>query len=65
VTVSLDGVRLAGTAADSALESAVFAATAGDVAHVVASGRVVVRDGAHAAVDVAAELAAGIGRVTG
>ena len=65
VTVSLDGVRLAGTAADSALESAVFAATAGDVAHVVASGRVVVRDGAHAAIDVAAELAAGIGRVTG
>jgi len=35
----------------------VFAATAADVTHVVVGGTVVVRDGAHTRIDVAAELA--------
>ena len=41
---------------------AVFAATAADVRHVVVGGRVVVRDGRHTALDVAAELRAGAAR---
>jgi formiminoglutamate deiminase len=45
VTVRLDSARTAGCGAT--LETAVFAATAADVSHVVAGGRVVVRDGAH------------------
>jgi formiminoglutamate deiminase len=56
VTVALDGVRLAGTSADHALESLVFAAGAADVRDVIVGGRFVVRDGAHLDLDVAAEL---------
>jgi formiminoglutamate deiminase len=56
VTVALDGVRLAGTSADHALESLVFAAGAVDVRHLIVGGRFVVRDGAHRDLDVAAEL---------
>ncbi len=48
VTVRLDSARTAGCGAT--LETAVFAATAADVSHVVAGGRVVVRDGAHTAI---------------
>jgi formiminoglutamate deiminase len=59
-TVSLDGVRLAGTPAPHALEAAVFAAAAGDVRHVMVGGRWVVRDGAHVSMDVAAELRAAL-----
>jgi formiminoglutamate deiminase len=55
-TVSLEGVRMAGTDPGHAVESAVFAAAAPDVRHVMASGRWVVRDGAHATLDVQAEL---------
>ncbi|HEY7486958.1 MAG TPA: formimidoylglutamate deiminase [Streptosporangiaceae bacterium] len=51
VTVSLDSVRLAGTGPEHAVESAVFAATAADVRHVVVSGREIVRDGRHLLVD--------------
>jgi formiminoglutamate deiminase len=57
VTVRLDTVRTAGV--DPA--GIVFAATAADVTHVVADGRVVVREGRHVTVDVPAELAATIG----
>ncbi|MBC8363814.1 MAG: formimidoylglutamate deiminase [Actinobacteria bacterium] len=64
-TVGLDSVRLAGTDADSALASVVFAATAADVTYVVVGGNVVVSDGAHASIDVAAELDASIRAVTG
>jgi formiminoglutamate deiminase len=60
VTVGLDSVRLAGTTADSALESAVFAATAADVREVVAGGRRIVSGGRHIEIDVAAELAGAI-----
>ena len=56
VTVGLDGVRLAGTDAATALESVVFAATAADVRNVIADGRTIVRDGRHAEVDVPREL---------
>lgn len=55
-TVALDGVRLAGTGRDEALAAMVFVATAADVRHVVVGGDVIVRDGAHATLDVAREL---------
>jgi formiminoglutamate deiminase len=64
-TVAIEGVRLAGTTARSAIASAVFSATAADVAHVVVGGEVVVRDGQHVSIDVAAELASAIAEVLG
>ena len=51
VTVALDGLRLAGTSAATALESVIFAATAADVRDVVVGGRDVVRDGTHLLID--------------
>jgi formiminoglutamate deiminase len=57
VTVALDGVRLAGTNQEHALESLIFAASAADVRDVIVGGRFVVRDGAHLDLDVASELA--------
>jgi formiminoglutamate deiminase len=62
VTVSLDGVRLAGTHAEDALAAVVFAGGACDVRHVMVGGRLVVRDGAHVTIDVPRELAATVGR---
>ena len=56
VSVRLDSVRTAGAAAGSLLETAVFAASAADVHHVVVAGEVRVRDGAHVSFDIAAEL---------
>ncbi len=47
VTVGLDGVRLAGSSPDHALESLVFAGAAADVRHVIVGGEFVVRDGVH------------------
>jgi formiminoglutamate deiminase len=55
-SVRVDSVRTAGTGAADVLAGALFAATAADVHHVVVGGRVVVRDGCHTAIDVAAEL---------
>jgi len=55
-TVALDSVRTAGASIDDAVAGVVFAATASDLRHVVVGGRVVVRDGQHTAMDVAAEL---------
>jgi formiminoglutamate deiminase len=63
VTVDLDGVRLAGTSADHAIESLVFAATSADVRQVILGGRFVVRDGVHQMLDVAGELAKAIDRL--
>jgi formiminoglutamate deiminase len=63
VTIGLDGVRLAGTSPEHALESVVFAASAADVREVVAGGRFIVRDGAHVDLDVAAELTGAIARL--
>lgn len=51
VTLDLDSIRLAGTEPAGAVESAVYAATASDVRHVVVGGRVVVWDGVHQLVD--------------
>jgi formiminoglutamate deiminase len=56
VCVGLEGVRLAGTSAEHALESVVFAGSAADVREVMVGGRFVVRDGAHLELDVAADL---------
>jgi formiminoglutamate deiminase len=56
VTVGLDGVRLAGTQPENALDALVFAASAADVWHVIVDGREVVRDGRHQTIDVAREL---------
>jgi formiminoglutamate deiminase len=55
VTVSLDGVRLAGWDPEFALDAVVFAALAADVRHVFVDGEHIVRDGQHG-MDVAAEL---------
>ena len=51
VTVGLDSVRLAGAEPATLLESAVFAATAGDVRDVVVGGRRIVSDARHALID--------------
>jgi formiminoglutamate deiminase len=59
-TVALDGVRLAGTPAELALEGLVYAAGAADVSDVMVAGRWIVRDGRHMAVDAAAELRAAL-----
>lgn len=60
VTIGLDGVRLAGAAADQLIEAAVFAGAAADVRHVVVGGEFIVRDGRHRSLDVADELARAI-----
>ena len=63
VTVRLDSVRTAGSGPP--LETALYAATASDVSHVVASGRVVVRDGVHVGIgDVGRALDDAIADVT-
>jgi formiminoglutamate deiminase len=63
VTVRLDSVRTAGAGATP--ETAVFAATAADVSHVVSSGRIVVADGRHTRLgDVGRALAEAISAVT-
>ena len=63
-TVGLDSVRLAGIDDDHALAAVVFAATAGDVRHLVVGGRVIVRRGVHTTVNVAAALASAVSEVT-
>jgi formiminoglutamate deiminase len=65
VTVGLDGVRLAGTGSKHALEAIAFAATAADVRSVIVSGRLVVKEGRHVGIDVAAELRDAIGALDG
>ena len=56
VTVGLDSPRLAGADLDEAAGAIVFGASAADVRHVVVGGELVVSDGAHRTIDVAAEL---------
>jgi formiminoglutamate deiminase len=60
VTVRLDGVRTAAVPPEGVL----FAATAADDSHVLVDGRVVVRDGRHVTIDVAAELRSSVEEVT-
>ena len=54
--VALDGVRLAGTAADDLIDALVFAGAASDVRDVIVGGEFVVRGGAHVSLDVPTEL---------
>ncbi len=63
-TVSLDSVRLAGTAVDHTLASVIYTATSADVTHLVIAGRDVVVDRSHTSVDVEAELSAAVSEVT-
>jgi formiminoglutamate deiminase len=56
VTVGLDSVRLAGTDPGTSLGSAVFAASATDVRHVIVDGKEIVKDGVHTRMDVPREL---------
>lgn len=49
-TLTLDSVRTAGPVPRLGAETAVFAATASDVHHVVVGGRAIVRDGVHVTV---------------
>jgi formiminoglutamate deiminase len=63
VAVRLDGVRLAGTRPQDALDAVVFAADAGDVDTVIVGGREIVRAGEHLIVDVPVELAAAVAAV--
>ena len=55
-TIALTSPRLAGTDPEAAAASVLFAGAAADVHHVVVGGRVIVADGVHGTVDVAAEL---------
>jgi formiminoglutamate deiminase len=65
VAVRLDSPRLAGAPAGDLLAAVVFAATAADVSHVVAGGRLLVADGRHTLVDdVPAALAGAIAAAT-
>jgi formiminoglutamate deiminase len=61
MTIRLDSVRLAGTTAADAVAAVVFAGAATDVHHLVMGGEVVVAEGRHRRLDVAAELARAIG----
>lgn len=63
VSLRLDSVRTAGSSPAHALATAVYAATAADVHHVVANGREIVREGHHTALDVGAELRSSISAV--
>jgi formiminoglutamate deiminase len=65
VTVALDGVRLAGTGPENAVEALVYAASAADVRNVIVDGRELVRDGRHMGIDVAGELHEAVVRATG
>ncbi|WP_067454869.1 formimidoylglutamate deiminase [Actinomadura macra] len=66
VTVDLGSVRTAGAGPGHLAETAVFAATAADVRHVVVSGRQIVHDGRHLLIDdVPAILAGAVSTVTG
>ena len=56
MTVALDGVRLAGTEPENALEAVVFAAAAADVRSVIVDGRAIVTEGRHVSIDAPREL---------
>jgi len=55
-TIGLDSVRTTATRAQDGAATAVFAATAADIRHVVIGGRVVVADGRHTSIDVVGAL---------
>jgi cytosine/adenosine deaminase-related metal-dependent hydrolase len=57
VTIAVDSPRTAGFTPATAAETAVFAASAADVRHVVVGGRTVVADGRHTTINVGRALA--------
>jgi formiminoglutamate deiminase len=61
--IRLDGARLAGVDPDDPVPMVLAAAAASDVTDVVVGGRHVVRDGAHATLDVAAALRSALARL--
>ena len=63
VTIGLGSVRTAGATAATALDVAVFVASAADVESVICSGRPVVSEGRHLELDVARELSDAIAEV--
>jgi formiminoglutamate deiminase len=65
VNLSGGSVRLAGITPETAAPSIVFAASAADVTNVIVGGEFVVRDGAHARMDVARELRESISALEG
>ena len=62
-TIDMASIRTSGATEESAVASAVFAATAADVRHVVVGGDAKVVDGRHVSIDVAEELASSIAEV--
>jgi formiminoglutamate deiminase len=62
-SVALTSSRLAGTDPQHAAAAVIFAASTHDVYHVIVGGRVIVADGMHQTIDVAAELSRSIMRV--
>jgi formiminoglutamate deiminase len=56
ITLDLETPRMAGIPTEHLLAGAVFSAAAGDVRDVIVGGQAIVSDGAHAKIDVAAEL---------
>lgn len=64
VSVSTDGVRLAGTQPSDLIDAVVFAGAAADVRDVIVGGEFVVRDGRHVSLDVSAELAVALARLS-
>lgn len=65
IAVRLDSVRTAGSGLADPVAAVVFAATGADVSHVVNGGRLVVADGVHMTLDVAAELGSSISSARG
>jgi formiminoglutamate deiminase len=65
VALDIDGVRLAGIAPEGLVDGVVFAGAAADVRDVIVGGEFVVRDRAHAKLDVARELAESIAALGG
>lgn len=63
VTIDLNSVRTAGSSPEGGIETAIFAATAADVRHVVVDGKVIVADGRHLGLDVPGELASAISAI--
>jgi formiminoglutamate deiminase len=60
VSLRLNGIRLAGVPRADLIDAVVFAAAADDVSDVVVDGELIVRDGVHRSLDVAAELASAV-----
>lgn len=65
ITLDTESPRTAGSTPATAIEAAVFAASAADVTHVVADGLLIVEDRNHLRMDVASELQSSIAELMG